>query len=312
MKKYLSILALTVGISFVAATPAAAQLLVYEGFDYANGYWLGNTNTGGFGWGAGWATGSQVIATNQSGSLSYGGLQTSGGSAVFGNPYGPFAGTQQATRALTSAMGLTNYFSGSGGTLWVSFLYQNWTTDNVGRLGFRQANLGMFAGTTTNANNTTGQNGTETLDVGALNTYTAGVGDYMSLWGAGVGQAAAQQSGFATLRGSSTSPVLVLLRLDFDATSAADTVYAWFNPTIGGAAPSTATAISTNIINVSGLNAIRFAAGNQNASGTNAVMAVDEFRLGYTFGDVTPVPEPMTMALGSLGGLLLLALRRRK
>jgi hypothetical protein len=312
MKKHLSILALTAGISLVAALSTRASLLVYEGFDYGTS-WLGATNSGGTGWGAGWMTGSQVYATNSATSLSYGSLQTSGGACLFGNPYGPVTGTQQAQRSLNSNLGLTNFFSGSGGTVWMSFLYQNWTTDNVGRLGFRQANVGLFSGGTTNAaSGLSNAAGTERADVGALNTYTAGVVDNMSLWGSVVPQGMAQQSTFSTLRGSSTAPVLVLLRLDFDNTTAADTIYAWFNPTIGGVDPSTSTAISTNNIDASGINAIRFAVGNANASGTNAVMMVDEVRLGTTFADVTPVPEPMTFALAGLGGLMLLALRRRK
>jgi len=37
---------------------------------------------------------------------------------------------------------------------------------------------------------------------------------------------------------------------------------------------------------------------------------VDEIRIGTTFGDVTPIPEPVTMSLLALGGLALLRRRR--
>jgi hypothetical protein len=317
MKKYLSILALIVGVSLVAALSTRAATQAEENFNYPNGTQLWGTTPGqgdgGTGWSTTWSATSAAISTNSSTGLGYGALQTSGGSVVMGNPYGPMAGSQNSQRILQNTFG--TIAAANSGTIWISFLYQNWTTDNVGRLGFRQANVGFFSGASTNANGSANVNGTEVLDVGSLNTYTAGVGgDYMSLWGAGVGQAVAQQSTVATPRGAfgSGGTMLVVLRLDVDNTAAADTVFAWFNPTIGGLDPSTAIATTTNIINLSAINAFRIAAGNANASGTNAVMAIDEFRLGYTFADVTPVPEPVTFALAGLGGLMFLALRRRK
>jgi hypothetical protein len=45
-----------------------------------------------------------------------------------------------------------------------------------------------------------------------------------------------------------------------------------------------------------------------NVSGTK--MFVDEIRVGTTFSDVTPIPEPVTMSLLALGGLALLRRRR--
>jgi hypothetical protein len=303
MKKYLSILALTVGISFVAATPAAAQLIVYEGFDYAAASPV-TTNiagqNGGTGWTTAWAAGSgNIYGSITNGSLSYGALQTSGNSLISGNIYGNIANTTASpNRSLPNTF--SNLLSGADGQIWISFIYLNLQASTYGAPGYRQANMGLFA---TSA---------ERLAVGSLNTYQ-NPNDYMSMWGQGIGHPAAQQSGTATPRGITATPVFVLLRLDIvNSMPSLDTAYAWFNPTIGGSAPSTATAISTNIIDLSLVNNIRFQAGNLNTGGSNTVFMVDELRVGYTFADVTPVPEPMTIALGSLGGLLLLALRRRK
>jgi hypothetical protein len=320
-RKLIPALSLATVVSFATALSTRAQLLAYEGFDYGDNYWLGNTNNGGFGWGAAWQSGSQVIATNTAASLSYSSdgytLLSSGGALVMGNPGGPFSTTQHAQRALAGGLGLTNYFGGNGGTIWISFLYQNWTTDSAGRLGFRQANIGLFSGATTNANGTSNANGVDRLDVGSLNTYDSGVGDYMSLWGTVIAQPYAQQSSTAVPRGAlgSGGTTLVVMELVFDNTTAPDTAYVWFNPTIGGANPSISTAITTNNIDLSGVNAIRFTAGNYNASGTNAVMAIDEIRVAYTFDDMMPlspdIPEPATSALAVPASLILLTLKRR-
>jgi len=310
--KHATTLALAVVVSFAAALSAQAQL-AYEGFDYGDGVWLGNTNAGGYGWGASWYTGGQNVATNYNGSLSYSdgtySLVTSGGHAVIGS-YAPQSGTQQLQRNL--AANLTNLLGG-GGTIWMSFLYQNWTTDSAGRAGFRQAQMMMTKTATTNANGTSNNNGTETVDVGSGNTYLNGVpADKISLWGASpVGQPYAQQSSLTTPRGSSTDPVFILMRFDLGTSTAADTVYVWVDPTLGSE-PLTSTAISTNVWDLGALNGIRFAAGNQNTGGTNAVYAFDEIRVGLDFRSVAPIPEPAIFGLVAIGGLGLLALRRRR
>jgi hypothetical protein len=311
LEKHVTTLAVAAAVSLTAALSANAQLIAYDGFDYGNNVWLGNTNAGGFGWGSAWYSGGQNMATNYSTGLGYTDgtytLQTSGGSAILGSS-APQTGTQQLQRNLTSAF--TNRAAGS---VWISFLYQNLTTDNAGRNGYRQAQMMLTRGATTNANGTALANGTETVDVGSGNTYTGGVpSDRMSLWGASpVGQAFAQQSSLAVPRGSGNNPVFIVMRIDVDGTAAADTVYAWFNPLLGST-PGTGSAISTNVWFLEQLNGIRFAAGAGNASGTNAFYAFDEIRVGYTFADVAPVPEPAIFGLAAVGGLMFLALRRKR
>jgi hypothetical protein len=93
----------------------------------------------------------------------------------------------------------------------------------------------------------------------------------------------------------------------------------WVNPTSGTFGdnlntPGIGTAQATfTTADLSSVNALRLQAGNLSAgNGTNTIFEADELHVGYTFADVTPVPEPITIALGSLGGLMLLALRRRK
>jgi hypothetical protein len=65
---------------------------------------------------------------------------------------------------------------------------------------------------------------------------------------------------------------------------------------------------------MSAINAIRIQSGGLNATyGTvGGAQQVDEFNIGYSPSDVEVVPEPATLALASLGGLALLALRRKQ
>jgi hypothetical protein len=70
--------------------------------------------------------------------------------------------------------------------------------------------------------------------------------------------------------------------------------------------------VSSSGADLTSVNVLRFQAGNANGNGTNAFFTFDEVRLGQSFADVTPVPEPVTFALAGLGGVALLALRRKK
>jgi hypothetical protein len=75
------------------------------------------------------------------------------------------------------------------------------------------------------------------------------------------------------------------------------------------------TLTSTAEVDLSGVNDIRFQAGGSNANGTNALFLADEFRIGYTVGDVTPftiVPEPTAIAFATIGGISLYVWRRRR
>ncbi len=76
----------------------------------------------------------------------------------------------------------------------------------------------------------------------------------------------------------------------------------WINPTPGvepGSGVSTGVAAYLN--RISGLS----------FSAQNLLVELDEIRIGTTFDDVVPVPEPAGLALAGLGGILMLARRRR-
>lgn len=222
-----------------------------------------------------------------------------------GNPNGSTATTAASQRLLPAT--LTSLVGGTG-SIWMSFLYQNRSTNNGGLSGFRKAKLALYSGSTTNANGSANVNGSERLNVGTPNTYTAGASDTLTLWQGST----FSSSGTATPRGENpANTVFVLLRLDVDNTTALDTAYAWFNPGLGGE-PGTGAAVSFSGQDLSPVNALRFHAGNLNASGTNAVFAADEIRVGHTWADVVAVPEPSVAALLGLSGLAFVAARLRR
>lgn len=91
-----------------------------------------------------------------------------------------------------------------------------------------------------------------------------------------------------------------------------DTLYLWMNASLDSE-PSIATADATTTGNF-GFNRIRPFAGNPSAEAGNigAQGYLDEIRIGETFLDVTPVPEPSTWALVGLGLLAFLKFRRKR
>jgi hypothetical protein len=95
----------------------------------------------------------------------------------------------------------------------------------------------------------------------------------------------------------------MVLEIEF-VTEGSDRVTLFVNPTPGLSGPSvTGTTITTTkdfcLYNVA------FYPG----SGTNNG-SMDELRFGSTFADVVPIPEPATIGLLGLGGLVLLRRRR--
>src|SRR5215831_13104071 len=142
----LSAIALVLG----SAISAHAQLIAYEGFDYAPGSQLfGQSFNGGIGWGNSWSATAAAIATNASPSLTYSTLPTVGGQVVMGHAAGyPATGGQTASSERILPNNVTNLLGGTGGTIWISLLYQNLNTDQAGLIGFREAKLGLFSGAT--------------------------------------------------------------------------------------------------------------------------------------------------------------------
>ena len=96
-----------------------------------------------------------------------------------------------------------------------------------------------------------------------------------------------------------------LLVVRFDFTAGNDTFRLYVNPTPGGTEPSVADATKTN------LDLATFI-GVSISTGAAATWSVDEMRVGNTFADVTPVPEPGSIGFTLVGGLSALWCRGRR
>jgi hypothetical protein len=328
LEKRLATLTLSVAISLTAALSARAQLYVYDGFNYTAGQSITNYFGMGqagdsFGWSGPWGGANTAHSTNVAGTLSYSDLYgntltTDGGRLVISDPNG-MTPSAQVTRSMAlgtligtkyTGMGVTN----TATTYWVSYIMQ-WigspTAGSTTNWFVRKGDIAFRTGSSTNAPG----GGAAVVTVGSPNALNR-LGTPYDTWTTWSGNDAAngvQNTGLAWSGLGLTNTTFVLMRFDLDGTGANDTIYTWFNWTNLSIMPTISTASTTNTTaNEDGVVNIRIDANGGNAAGTNTVLAFDEFRLGATFGDVAPVPEPVTFGLAALGGLMFLALRRRK
>lgn len=327
LKKHATTLALAVAVSFIAALSARAQT-VYDGFAYTAGQSITNYFGMGqagdsYGWTGPWGGANAGNSTNQAGSLTYvdffgNSLTTDGGKVVIGDLAGMTA-SSQITRSMAlgtpigtkyTGLGVTN--SGTTTTYWVSYLMQ-WvgqpTAGSATNQYVRKGDLVFRSGSTTNAPG----GGAELVAVGSPNANARAVGSTIDTWSTWKGPDATPATGFAWSSLALTNTTFVLMRFDLGGDGAVDTAYTWFNWTNLLVQPNISTASTTNSsANLDGTVNIRIDANGGNAAGTNTVLAFDEFRLGNTFTEVAPVPEPAIFGLAAIGGLALLALRRRQ
>jgi hypothetical protein len=111
----------------------------------------------------------------------------------------------------------------------------------------------------------------------------------------------------------------VVVKYDFEAASTSDDVATmWINPdpsTFGGADPGGGTIINNPNGTDIGSNVIRSIILRQGNIATNANPAgviADELRVGTSYADVTPIPEPASAAALGIAALAALGVRRRR
>ena len=258
-------LALALGVVVLAGRGFGA-VLVSETFSYPDATFLDNAN-GGTGWGDSWNDDS---------------FFTDGGPEAITAPGLAYPGlATSGNRVVAEGSGSTDsrilaagsIFGTNGTTRWMSFLMRKDANGNGGALDPDYGGIDFFgvAGTTdTN------------LYVGAFDTGRFGLG------GDGAGAESAAPVSLGTT---------YFLVLKFTFVAGKDTVQLFLNPAPGGADPTNPIATKSDV-NFGSIDAL----GIEN--GVNSVWSFDEIRIGDTYLDIAPIPEPGTVAF-LIGGMLL-------
>lgn len=270
----LAMATLVAGLGWIGT--AQAELLVYEGFDYtADSNVVGQT--GGDGWGAAWVlSGGTSSPTTDATTLSYGLLQTTGGAA-------DWTGSDR-TRITRNTDDLSDYYD-VGDTLYASFL-----ASNTGSYEYKYF-FGDIAGSDGFGWSHTGS-------------------DWYAHAAAGGGTLDADPNdaiGNTPVSSTVVTSDMNLFVIQFTVTAVgsgeartADLNF-WVNPSnVGGAAPTPDASFTGVSVNLD---------ADETYFSDDPGAGLDEIRIGTTYADVTPIPEPATLALLSLGGLAMI--RRR-
>jgi hypothetical protein len=113
-----------------------------------------------------------------------------------------------------------------------------------------------------------------------------------------------------------TTEALLVLRIDWNSAST-ETMRLWVYPSTGTlptTEPTVGTANATLSVELTQITQLRIGAGFTNGTDTEANGWIDEIRVGTTWNDVVPVPEPSSLAillsLSAIGGFAVFKKRR--
>lgn len=328
----------------VAPMKAAAVLLAYEGFDYTPGQSLVG-QSGGLGFSTAWLGDANTTANTLivAGSFTYtdafGNTLVTSGNRVWvtgdGRPEGDnfpsgVNGNASPRRLLDVDRGLDS----TPTTTWVSvlalrvgmpYLY-NSPDGKVAYYGRAVGALQFFYNASRDISSSAGN---EMVTIGRASENTSGIDPNRNVdtW-------AVLNRGSATQQVTSTVPLtnepvtFIVARIDHNpgtdprVAGAADRIYVWFNPADLTVEPDinsadltlTPTQFDSNNDRDYVFNVIRLFGGNFNTFVGYGSVQVDEIRIGTTYFDVAPIPEPSALSLLALGGVMALVtlwLRRR-
>ncbi len=227
-----SLLSLTVATAaLVGSSTAQAQLLAYEGFDYADGTNLDGLD-GGLGFAAAWdfRVGSQASAV--SGSLADpSGILPASGNAMTWQGAG---GSTRLFRTLDLDGALAPFSAGGqvgadGTTVYMSFLLQNPGDDIFGEISLNQSSIFEVG------RGNLGSNGNV--------AFVAGIDTLTDPDQRAVSNKAASGTEFVNIGDTTTTPDLIVLKIDYAAGD--DTLSVFLNPTSATTEPGAATGVLT-------------------------------------------------------------------
>lgn len=301
-------LAAVAALSFVGSAYAAP--VIYEPFNFTPPDTTLNGNAGGAGLSGNWTVGN---GSTQTSNLTYGSLSVSG-SATVASGYNN--NNARIAVGATTLNGLLN----DGGELWMSFLYRYGSNATSTRFA-----IGLGDSYLSNNGNLFDEDAnpaTAEQAIGFASVFNSGNGDIPMIWDTNTydggningdptfvtppstspGLTSGSAAGYGFTPASDTT-YLIVLHAQWGADGATNdrvTLYLPATDLTLGAAVTTYQAI----VSQGSFDTLFFTADQ-------TLGTLDEIRVGANYADVSPVPEPGSLALLGLGGLLIASRRRR-
>ena len=136
-------------------------------------------------------------------------------------------------------------------------------------------------------------------------------GDSGANWGMRVNNTQSGNSGVrltsVTAESTVKTTVFAVIKLTYSTTAGTSSATLWIDPTNLGSEAASTNSVSIGGLNFADASNIRFAQYNY-----YSMSYWDEVRIGTSWADVTPVPEPSTYALLGMGALVVVLVYRRK